>query len=135
MDTKNLRTDVNRELAGVWVQVDEDTSVLVARYRNDKHRKYLKNVLEPHKRMIRNNSLSDKVLEKIELDAMSKHILLDWKGMSHAGKALKYSQKEALKILSDPGLKWFREFVQEAAEDFELYRAEDLEEAKENVKK
>lgn len=135
MDIKKTRTNKEREENGVWVDFDDETSLLIARYMNPHHKKFSKKAMSPLKRQMRANTLPDKTYDAIEVKGMANHVLLDWKGMKDNGKKLAYSVKEAERLLGDPALDWFADFVREVSQDISLYREEEIEEAANNLGK
>lgn len=135
MDLNNSKIDTKAETDGVWVDLDDETSILIARYLNPKHRAFVQKRMEPYRRLQRLNKLDDSVVEKIELEALAKYVLIDWKGLKDNGKTIKYSQEKALELLSDPTLVWLVDMVKEMSNDMSMFRQEMLEESRENVKK
>jgi len=135
MELNEQRVDDSLEVDGVWVDIDDETSLLIARYQNPKHKEYLRKRLEPYKRMIRMGKLSNDVAEKIEREAMAKYILLGWRGMKEGGAELLYTSDNALRLLSEPALAWFYDLVRDLADDLSLFREQLLEDGVDNIKK
>ncbi len=135
MELNDTRVNTKSETEGVWIALGDDAAVKLARYMNPEHKKYIQRRLEPYKAMIRRNTLQDSVMEAIEIDAVLKHVLLDWKGLERNGTELNYSETNARELMTDPALSWFPDFVKETAQDITLFREQELEDAKEEVKK
>ncbi len=135
MELNDTRVNPTSEVEGVWVDVADDAAIKLARYMNPSHKKYIQHRLEPYKAMIRRNAVPDSVMEAIELDATLKHVLLGWRGLMKGGKKLTYTEAAARELMVNPAFNWFPEFVKESSQDMTLFREQELEDAKEEVKK
>jgi hypothetical protein len=135
MDFNQSRIDLNAEVEGVWTDLDEETSILVARFLNPSHREYIQKRLQPYQRIINTTGLDPAIQEKIEAEAIARHVLVGWKGLMMDGEELPYSVENALRLLQDPSLSWFLQTVRDIAQDMTLYRKESLEEEVDSVKK
>ena len=124
MDISEKRTDADKEVGGVWIDFDGETRLLIARYLNPEHKQYVQKAMAPYKRQMRNDAVGDDVYKRIDAKGMARHVLLNWEGM-----------KEAERLLSDPGLEFFSDFVRETAQDLSLYRQQEVEESADNLKK
>ena len=129
--SKEFGTDSNKEKDGIWVNLDEDAALLIARTGNPDYREALRKAMEPFKISVQNNTLPNATAEKILIDVMAKTILLDWKGIIDKGKELKYSEKNAVKLLTK--LRDFRDFVSDSAGDMASYKAEAAAKEAENL--
>lgn len=134
MDIKKFATNLTLEDEGVWVQLDSETKLKIARSGNKRYRGALARLTAPHKVALRSGKVSDEVADAILVEALAEAVLLDWEGMFEGGKPLPYSKEEAKRLLADPSLKDFRDFVVEFANDMENYRVQELEESKANLK-
>ena len=132
MDLNKLRTDLNRESDGVWVDIGDGASIKVARIGNPRHSAILRKLSAPYRRQINAGTLPDDVAFRISGEAMANAILLDWKGLELDGATLVYSQKAAKDVLCNQQLKDFRSQVQAAAEDEEAFRQTVIEDAEKN---
>lgn len=128
MDINELFVDVDLEAEGVWFEVDDETSVLVARSNNRKYRDMIKQLTKPYKRQIRQGTLKDATLDNIIGRAMAKTLLLNWKGLKIGGEEISYSVEKATELLTNEKLKDFREMIAEFANDAEAFRLERKEE-------
>lgn len=131
---KAFAVDKSKELDGVWVQLDADTRILVARLGNERYRKVLREGMAPYRKAIKADTLSEDVQDKIMVDALVEGVLLDWEGMAENGKTLPYSKDTARRLLSDPALKDFRDFVVEVSNEQSLFKEQLDVEAVENLK-
>ena len=127
--TKSYATSVKAAEEGVWVDLDTTTSLLIRRYGCKSFQKYLTALLAPHKKATQRGTLDDDLAEQLLTQAIAKEILVGWKGLKLDGKDVKYSYATALEILSNPVFKDFRDDVVTWAQDFQLYREEEIEEA------
>jgi hypothetical protein len=131
MDISKFQTNKSAEEDGIWVDVDGNgTKVKVARINNARYKKYFQKITKPYKRQIRNGTLAEELAEKLLVDALANTILLDWKGFTRSGEDFPYSVDNARSFLQESAD--FRDFVSDAANEMENYRAEELEEARGN---
>jgi hypothetical protein len=120
MDLNTLKTDPKAEQEGVWVTIDDKTSLKIARINNERYKTETRRKLAPHKRAIRNETLADSVMVPILGEVMADAILLDWRGMEENGQPLPYSRGKAAQVLTESPE--FRNLVVELASDRELFR-------------
>jgi len=130
LDLKRFATDKNAEIEGVWVKLDEGVELKIARMGNEKFNELFRKYSRPYKRAIRNGTLSDSIAEDILLKCMSEAILLDWKGLEEDGVPLEYTKENAYRVLKEYEV--LRDFVTSCAEDFELFKKQEDEEAEKN---
>jgi len=124
MRLSELKTDPELELNGKWCPIGDGGEVLVARLYNEKFNEYYNN---------RAQAIGTKVLrkdqaiqEELLLDAMSRTVLLDWRGIDDDNdKPIKYTQKVGLQALTE--IREFRDQVTELASSYETFRLENLE--------
>lgn len=135
MDLSNNKIDSSAEKDGVWVDIDEKTSLLIARFNNPKYKAYVRRKFEARRKLSRTTGLSDEATEKITTQAMAHTVLLDWRGLEDSGVEIPYSTEKAIELLSDETLPWFFDFVYETANDFQLYREHSIAEGEDNIKK
>ena len=131
MDISKFQTNKSLEEEGVWVDVDGNgTKIKVARINNPRYKKYFQKITKPYKRQIRNGTLAEELAEKLLVDALANTILLDWQGFTKEGADFPYSVDNARSFLQESAD--FRDFVSDAANEMENFRAEGLEEARGN---
>lgn len=131
MDISKFQTNKSAEEEGIWVDVDGNgTKVKVARINNARYKKYFQKITKPYKRQIRNGTLAEELAEKLLVDALANTILLDWQGFTKEGADFPYSVDNARSFLQESAD--FRDFVSDAANEMENFRAEGLEEARGN---
>jgi hypothetical protein len=125
-----IKSDPELEREGVWQDYELGIRVKVARMGNQAFDECVRKLSEPHLSGFRRNKLPSEVLERITKQAVARHILLGWEGIDgEDGKPLPYSEETALEILNDPALADFYKFVLLAANEAELFRRKDMEEA------
>lgn len=127
MDLKKTRIDSNLATDGVWVPLDDSTQLRIAKWLNERHKKYLQKALDPYKRALQFGTMDESVAERIEIEALANTVLVGWEGLLDGGKPVEYSAKEAVRLLSDPELGWFRDFVREQAQELANFREKALE--------
>lgn len=120
---KQFSVDTSLEEKGVWIQMDEETKVLIARNGNAKYREVMTKRTAPFKAAIRNNILPEKTAEKILIEAMADAILLGWEGMKESGADVPYTRDKAVEMLTK--YKEFRDFVSETASQVEIYKQQE----------
>jgi len=129
MDIREFSTNDKREQEGVWVDIGEGTQLLIARLGNAKYEKYLRKLGRPYLTQLRYSSDS-KLIQKLAIKAMSRHVLLDWKNLQENDKDIPYSHETAERLLTNyHGL--YR-VVSEMSQETTLFRAQELEEAEGN---
>ena len=129
MELNKIKIDLEKQIAGVWVDVDADTSLLVARMHNPEFTKVFERAAIPYKQAARKGIVSDsKALEGFN-QALAKTVLLGWKGLKLDGEEVSYSHETCYEILSDESLTNFKDLVVEIATNEENFRAEEVEEA------
>ncbi len=127
-------TDPIKEIEGVWTDdLGGGLQLRIARLKNPNFRKLYQKLTKPYERQIRNRTLDDATENAILAKCLAKTVLLDWKNMKVVGEVIPYSYEAALKILSDDTLGDFRDQVVDLANEVELFRAEQMEEAEKNL--
>lgn len=131
MKLSDMKTDLTREVEGVWVPLDENASVLVARFNNKKHAAAIERLRAPYRAQISTGrGISDEVSNKIALESMLEAILLDWKGiLGDDGKELPFTKENARVALE---IKDFRDIIAGIALQREIFRKAEVEEAVKN---
>jgi hypothetical protein len=134
-------TDPTLEEEGVWVRLRKgDAEVLVARAGNSKHEELVRRLRKKHGRGFRGDELPQEVDDSIALEALSKTILLDWRGIEGPIPGVcedegdvPYSTDTAralLKLSRD-----FRLEVTQIATEMEVFRREEQEAGKKPSRK
>lgn len=127
MDLNTFKVDQDKAQEGVWCDLG-DARLKVARYGNKKFQDALKNAMAPYKRLAEQGRLNDDIAEKILINAIAKYVLLGWENLTIDGKGVNYSYDNAVKILSNPEYKDFREVVVSMSQEVDLFRKEEVEE-------
>lgn len=130
MDLNKLKTDATLEQEGAWVNIDENSRVLIARMGNERYKDMLQKKIKPYRHAIRSNTLDDSVMEKIIIEVMAFTVLLGWENIQDDGQDIHYSTDNAKRLLTK--YKDFRDLVAGFAQDAALFRKEELEEASKN---
>jgi len=96
------------EQEGAWITLSEgengepDTEVMVARWGKNAHRKYLHQLMQPHRRIQQQGAtIPDSIMRPILRKSAAKHILKGWKGIEMSGKDFPYSEDNALALLEN----------------------------------
>jgi hypothetical protein len=128
-------TDPVLEEEGVWARLRRGNGeVLVARAGNPKHEELVRKLRRKHARGRRGDELPREIEEEIAIEAMTRTILLDWRGFENEdGSEDVYSTDKARQYLKQS--RDFRLEVAEISTEMEMYRREEVESAKGNSKK
>ncbi len=116
-------TDEQSELEGVWEELSEGASVLVARVGNERYLERFKRLGKGLQRQIDRGTLPEKKSQAIFVAIIADTILLDWKGLANKGKPIEYSKENAKAMLTD--YSDFRQLIWDIASDSNLYRIKD----------
>ncbi len=125
MDLSKIALDLTRVVDGTWVQIDDVTSIKVARTNNPNYSKMLQKGLTPYagKHKTPPEGAMDDLLTKCLVET----VLMDWKGLTIDGVSeVPYSKEKAYELLSDRSLVEFREAVVGAASDADNFRKQEI---------
>jgi len=130
---KLFGTDEVKEKDGVVHDLGDGLKVRIARIGNPNYQKRFQAISKPHKRALRRGSLSDEVAEKLLIQCLAETIVLGWEGVEENGEEILYSKENAIRILTAyPEL---RRYIEDIANEMEGYKADEDEEAIDNLKK
>ncbi len=130
---ERIKTDVSKEIDGVWVDFVLGIRLKIARARNSKYREVLRDLMEPVQKDVRNDTITLDALDSILIKARAKTILLDWENIeTPGGDSIPYSSAQAEKFFSDPELKDFYEFVVTVSESADDFKKEFIDESVKN---
>lgn len=125
MDLNAYRTDRAAEEEGVWVSLDGQTSVRVARSNSKRFAEALKKYRKPHLQAIRSGTLSEDQADAIIVAAVAEAVLLDWKGLKEDGKDVPATLENRIRVLTE--YRDFRNVVAELAADMANFRTSEIE--------
>ena len=117
---KDFATDKNLENEGIWEDLGGGARIKVARSGNENYTKRFSELMKPHRRAIKRNTMSDKKAEKILIKVLAETILVDWEGIMEDGVEIAYSVENAIRILTE--YKDFRDIVIDVSEAMENYK-------------
>jgi hypothetical protein len=114
-------TDDKKENEGVEIPLGGGASMTVARMPNEKYSKILVERHEANQEMMRGlpKEQADKLDRDTFITILADTVLLDFKGISFKGKALKYTRDNAIKLLQ---IKDFRVKVITEAQNLDNFR-------------
>ena len=132
MELKDFKTDKDKEKDGVWEELGDGCSVLVARYGNPA----MVNAYRRYPRVLRQRLESGQVDDDKSAAVMAKvmadTILLNWKGLKEDGKEVVYSKEECIRILVEyPDI---RGMIFEISNETQLYHDEGVRKTIKNSK-
>lgn len=130
MKIEDFKTDEKKEQEGVWVDLDENSRVLIARIGNDHYNEILRKKAKPYRAAIRSNSLKDTILKKLMIEVIAESVLLNWEGITEKGEVIPYSRENAIRLLTT--YKEFLNLITNIAEESELFKIYDQEEGVKN---
>lgn len=120
---ESIKTSIEKEVGGVWIDFSEGIQLKIARARNPKYQELIRDLMEPKKVKIRDDKISIEDLNDVLLQVRAKTILLDWKNIEDSnGKPILYSSEKALEFFGDPELKDFYEFIVMISENADQYK-------------
>ncbi len=122
MDLAEFKYDKKKSVEGVWVDLDNETSLLVARMNNPKYREMFQREFAKVRHSVNKKVLDEESANQIMLRCKAETILLDWKGLKENGEELEYSKETAHRVLNES--EWLNELVEEIAREQEFFKAE-----------
>jgi len=130
---ESIKTSVEKEIDGVWVDFAMGIQLKIARARNPKYQELLRKLIDPVRVEIRDDKLDIKDLNNIILEVRAKTILLDWKNIEDKdGKDIPYSPEKAIEFFKNPELKDFYTFVVTISENADQYKKDLIESSEKN---
>ncbi len=130
---ESIKTSVNKEENGVWVDFAEGIRLKIARARNPKYQEMLRNLIDPKRKDIREDKLTIEQLGDLVVQVRAATILLDWENIEDKdGNAIPYSCTKALEFFRDPELKDFHTFVVAISENADQYKKDLIEDSEKN---
>lgn len=132
MDLKNFRTDLVKENEGVWIELGDGAAIKIARLNNPAFVAKFRDMPKHQAASLRRGTIDDDELDRIFVEALVDAVLLDWRGMDENGSPLTYSKVTAIRVLSDPTYKDFRDLIVDEARNVENFREEMLEDTAKN---
>ena len=128
MKISNFATDLDLEENGVWVDIGDGARLKLARVGNPAYTKLQRELAKPYRQQLRRNAMPAEKLLDIQLQLLSKTVLIDWEGLEDdKGKPIKPSVEHAYDLLK--GLKDFRRLVEELADEQATFALIETEEA------
>jgi len=120
---ESIKTDLDKEVNGVWVEFAEGIELKIARARNPKYQELVRSLVEPKRKEIREDNFSTDKFADILLEVRAKTILLDWRNIEdRKGNTIPYSSIKAIEFFKDPELKDFYTFVVTISENADQYK-------------
>jgi hypothetical protein len=132
-DINDIKTDINKEVEGVWVDFASGIRLKIARARNPKYTELLQSLVEPIKLEVRNGKIDAEKFAEILFEVRAKTILLDWKNIEENGVEVPYSSEKAMEYFKNPELKDFYNFVIIISENADQYKKKLIEDAEKNL--
>ncbi len=126
---KVYSTDETKENTGVWRDIGDGCSLLIARAGNRAYGKLVTSAVEKNQRALdAKNDAAEALNESIMVEVAAKTVLLGWSGLQYKGADMEYSVENAKILL---GIKDFRILVLKLSNEIDVYRsAEEAEVAK-----
>jgi len=131
-DINTIKTDLKKEVEGVWTDFVEGIRLKIARARNSKYQEFLRDLVEPYRKDIREEKIEPKDFADILLRVRAKTVLLDWENIEENGKTISYSFEKAVEYFRNPELKDFYNFVIGVSENADSYKKDLVKESEKN---
>ena len=117
-----------KEEEGVWIDLNEDISIKIRRYRSraaqEAAKEFSKEYAGP-----KNKKLTTAQTEELTTKVLAKSIIADWKGVEDDDGPIPCTFENKFKILNDPEMNDFREFVANASYERDVFAIEADEDA------
>lgn len=127
---KRYLTDKQAEQDGVEVRLDDGCTILVARANNRKFKAEMRRLMRPYQNQERRGTFDPDLRDELTRQAVSKFVLLGWKGITLKGKDVKYSPAKAEELMKRS--EDFENDVIDAATMMETFRVVQVEEGAKN---
>lgn len=133
---KSLRVDPAAEAEGVFLEYVPGLRLRIASTATRRFRDAMEAAMLPYRDLIRADQGKDKAERKFTdqmrtdllREVVAEHVLVGWEGLEDdEGEAVPYSKAAALALLSDPGMHRLLSWIEAAAANEDVYRAERLE--------
>ena len=132
MELKDFKTDKGKEENGVWEDLGDGCSVLVARYGNPAMVSAYRRYPRVLRQRLESGQVDDDKSANIMAKVMADTILLDWKGLKEDGKEVLYSKEECVRVLIDyPDV---RSMIFDISNETQLYHDESVGKTIKNLK-
>ena len=129
----SIQTDKKKSVDGIWQPYDVGIECLIAKKPNANYQKKIEKLSKPYTQLIRRGQMSHDMDAEITLKAICGTVLLGWRNIDDDdGKPIKFTEKKAIEILSNPAYEDFYTWILMTAHSTALYRIEDDEEAAKN---
>lgn len=128
MDLINFATDPTKEVEGARIEVDGETTLIIARYDNKAFRKLRSKLLEPYVTARGRKGATEEQAQEVLERCLGETVLLGWEGLMLDGEEVPYSKEKAIELMKDPRLVDFKEMVMYQSQLLENYRLEAFEE-------
>ena len=130
---ESVKTDLSKEIEGVWVEYEGGISLKIARLNNPVHKEVVEKLSAPHMKGFRAHTIPQETRDKISKKAVAETILLDWKNIDDAdGNPIPYSREKALEFFENPELADFYDYVVIVSNQKENYRKQVLVDSEKN---
>ncbi len=116
------KTDESKEREGVWVPLDGEGRIRIARTNNPLYREAMVRKVNRYKMAAKSKVIPDDDWITIVNELIAETILVDWEGITEKGQPLPYSVENALRVLTE--LKDFREMVLSIADNMDNFKEE-----------
>ena len=128
LSLSRFKVDKQRATEGVRVELGQGAWIRVARAKNARFVAFVQDKLAPYANQVRLGTLDPAIMMEVTVEAVARHILLDWGGLLDAeGEELPYSVENAIQVLTE--LEEFAEIVDKSSTDKALFRADQVESA------
>ena len=117
-----FKTNEDKERDGVWVSLDGEGRIRIARTNNPLYREAMLRKMNRYKMAAKSKVIPDDAWLDIVNELIAETILVDWEGITEKGEPLSYSVENAKRVLTE--LKDFREMVLSIADNMDNFKEE-----------
>ncbi len=125
LNISSFKIDLEVETEGYWHELD-DSRICIARLGNPRYKRLVRERLAPHLRKRMSEEQQDHTLGVI----LGETILLGWENVEEDGKELPFNKETAIRLMTSPEYKDFRDVIVYLAEREEFYRRDYIEACK-----
>lgn len=124
----DFRQSKEKQREGVWVELGDGASIKVAYSDNPDFQSEFTKLVKPYR--MRGTEVPTDKMSDIICECLSKHVLLDWKGIYDGDKEISFSQEKAKALLSE--IDFLRDRVVEESKRLENFKLEVISKTEKN---
>lgn len=126
-------TNLTLAQEGTEIDLGDGLIVRIAKANNANYSKYMKQVLKPYERQLRQKAggLDDQIFERLYVEAIAETVWLGWRGLEDDnGVEIPYTKEKCIEILKDPQYDELKKLILGLAEESAVFAKEAVEDTK-----